>query len=201
MSKPKFFIFAAVFLAALSSVFAQTDEKNQVEPSYEVVLQVLVASNKPNTDKLPPSLANVAKKLKSEYSFSNYNLAATFLERISLNGGVEHKGLLNQLGQNQENDTYFSDWGLNGLRPASNSKGQPVIHFQHFRFGARVPIVVQIQKDAKGDNNRIINYEQIGVGLSRFNVPENVPTVVGSLSTQKTDEFVFLILTVKKADF
>jgi hypothetical protein len=64
-----------------------------------------------------------------------------------------------------------------------------------------VPVVVQVQRDAKGDNNRIINYEAIGVNINRFNVPENVPTVVGSLSTQKTDEFVFLVLTVRKAEF
>jgi hypothetical protein len=165
------------------------------------VLQVLVASNKPNAGKLPASLANVAKKLKNEYAYSNYNLAATFLERISINGIVEHKGLLNQLGQNQENDTYFTDWALNGLRPAVNSEGRNVVQFQHFRFGARVPVVVQVQRDAKGDNNRIINYEAIGVNINRFNVPENVPTVVGSLSTQKTDEFVFLVLTVRKAEF
>ena len=200
MYKSKFFIFAVMFLLGAANIFAQTDNKNQVEPSYEVLLQVLVASNSSGNDKLPPSLSNVAKKLKSEYSFSSYNLAATFLERVTLNGIVEHEGLLNQLGQSQENDTYFTDWQLGGLRPAVNSDGRNVIQFENFRFGARIPVVVQVQKDAKGDNNRIINYESIGVSVIRFNVPENVPTIVGSLSTQKTDEFVFLVLTVKKAE-
>lgn len=204
MYKPKFFVFAVICLFGLTSIFAQTDEKNeknQVEPSYEVLLQVLVASNQPNNDKLPPSLSNVAKKLKSEYPFSNYKLAATFLERISVTGGVEHKGILNQLGQTQENDIYFTDWALGGLRTAVNSKGQKLVQFQNFRFGARVPIVVSSVKDAKGDNNRVINYEAIGINVNRFNLPENIPTIVGSLSTQKTDEFVFLVLTVKPADF
>lgn len=202
MRKPKFFIFTVIFLVGLTGVFAQTEEKAQVEqPSYEVLLQVLVASNNPGADKAPPALAGTIKKLKSDYSYSNYNLAATFLERISLNGVIEHKSLLNQLGQNQEKDAYFTDWSLSGLRPAVNSKGQNVINFQSFRFGARVPITVQLVKDAKGDDNRIINYEQIGVSISRFNLPEDKPTIVGSLSTQKTDEFVFLILTVRRAEF
>lgn len=201
MYKPKFFIFALICLVGAMSVFAQDDEKNQVEQSsYEVLLQVVVASNNPGGDKLPPALAGVAKKLKNDYSFSNYILAATFLERISLNGVVEHKGILNQLGQEQEKELYFTDWALGGLRPAQNSKGQPVIHFQNFRFGARVPIVVSVVKDAKGDSNRIINYESIGVSVNRFNLPENAPTIVGSMSTQKTDEFVFLVLTVKRAE-
>ena len=201
MDKPKFFIFALMFLVGTISVFAQSDEKNQVEPaSYEVLLHVLVASNNPGGDKLPPSMAGVVKNLKNDYSFSNYNLAATFIERISLNGVVEHKGILNQIGREQEKELYFTDWALGGLRPAQNSKGQPVIHFQNFRFGARVPVVTSVVKDAKGDDNRIINYEQIGVSVNRFNLPENAPTIVGSMSTQKTDEFVFLVLIVKKAE-
>lgn len=197
MYKPKFFVFAIILFAGINGVFAQTDEKNPIESSYEVTLQVLVASNAPSSDRLPASLSAVIKKLKSEYSFTNYNLAATYLERISTSGGVDHKGLLNQLGQNQGNDTYFTDWSLNGLRTAVDAKNQNLIQFQSFRFGARVPVVVQVQKDAKGDDNRVINYESIGVNVNRFNLPENVPTIVGSLSTQKTDEFVFLVLTVK----
>ena len=203
MYKSKFFIFAVIFLVGLTNIFAQTDEKtekNQVEASYEVLLQVLVASNQPNNDKMPPSLAGIVKKLKSEYSFSNYNLAATFLERISLNGVIEHKGLLNQLAQDQEKDIYFTEWNLGGLRPALNAKGQNVINFQNFRFGARVPVVTSVVKDAKGDNNRVIQYEPIGVSVNRFNLPENAPTIVGSMSTQKTDEFVFLVLTVRRAE-
>lgn len=201
MYKPKFFILAAIFLLGLTNVLAQTDEKNQVEqPSYEILLQVLVASNNPGGDKLPPSLAGTVKKLKSEYQFTNYNLAATFLERLSLNGIVEHKGLLNQLGQDQQKDLYFTDWNLSGLRPALNVKGQNVINFQTFRFGARVPIVVSVVKDAKGDDNRVINYESIGVTVNRFNLPENAPTIVGSMSTQKIDEFIFLVLTVRRAE-
>ncbi len=202
MYKPKFFILVVIILAGLTSVFAQADEKNQVEQSsYEVLLQVLVASNNPGGDKIPQSLAATVKKLKGEYSYSNYNLAATFLERISLNGIIEHKGLLNQLGQDQQKDLYFTDWNLGGLRPALNSKGQPVINFQAFRFGARVPVVTSVVKDAKGDDNRVIQYEPIGVSVNRFNVPENAPTIVGSMSTQKTDEFVFLVLTVRRAEF
>lgn len=202
MNKPKFCIFAVIFLFGLTSVFAQTDEKNQIEPSYEVLLQVIVASNQPGAkSNLPPSLSGIAKKLKNEYTFANYNLAATFLERIAATGGVEHKGILNQLNQSQEKEIYFTDWGLSGLRTADGSGSKKLVQFQTFRFGARVPIVVQTIKDEKGDATRnIVNYEAIGVNVNRFNLPESVPTIIGSLATPKTDEFIFLVLTVRPTD-
>lgn len=202
MNKPKFFILTAILLLGLTSVCAQTEEKNQIEPSYEILLQVIVATNQPDAkSNLPPSLSSIQKKLKNEYTFTNYNLAATFLERIAVTGGVDHRGILNQLNQGQEKETYFTEWALGGLRTAVGARGEKLVQFQQFRFGARVPVIMQTVRDEKGDGARsIVNYEQIGVGINRFNLPENVPTVVGSLATPKTDEFIFLVLTVKPTD-
>lgn len=202
MNKPKFFIFTVIFLLGLTSVFAQTEEQNQVEPSYEVLLHVIVGSNQTGAkSSLPPALSNVAKKLKGEYTFADYKLAATFLERIAVNGSVEHKAILNQLNQSQEKESYFTDWVLGGLKTATGTGGEKLVQFQSFRFGARVPIVVQTVRDEKGDASRnIVNYEPIGVSVNRFNVPENEPTIIGSLATPKTDEFIFLVLTVKPTE-
>jgi hypothetical protein len=195
MKKPKFFIFAFIFLFCLTAVSAQTDEKTQIEQSYEVILHVVVASNKPSEKgKLPPSLSGVINNLKNDYLYTNYNLAATFLERISTNGVIGHAGVLNQLDQTQQNNIYYSDWGLSGLKAGKDEKGNDLIQFQAFNFGAKVPVVVGI---AKGDASQIINYENIGIRITRFNLPENKPTIIGSLATPKTYEFIFLILTVR----
>jgi hypothetical protein len=35
--------------------------------------------------------------------------------------------------------------------------------------------------------------------MQRFGVPENVPTIVGTLSTTKPNELMFLVLTVNPA--
>jgi hypothetical protein len=196
MIKPKFFIFAFIYLFALNAVFAQTAEKDQIEQSYEVILHVVVASNKPSEKgKLPPSLAGVINNLKTDYLYTNYNLAATFLERISTNGVVGHTGVLNQLDQTQQNNIYYSDWGLSGLKAGKDQKGNDLIQFQAFNFGAKVPVLMTV--NAKGDGAQVVNYENIGVRITRFNLPENKPTIIGSLATPKTDEFIFLILTVR----
>lgn len=196
MKKPKFFVLAILFLFSLQTIFSQTEDKNQIEPSYEVVLHVVVASNNPTEKgKLPPSLSGVISKLKNDYAFPNYNLAATFLERMSATGVIGHTGILNQLKQTNEEKIYFSDWGLSGLKAGKDAKGKDLIQFQAFNFGAKVPVVTTF--NAKGDGGEIVNYENIGVRITRFNLPENTPTIIGSLSTPKTDEFIFLVLTVR----
>ncbi len=79
MIKPKFFIFAIVFLFGLSAVFAQTDEKNQIEQSYEVILHVVVASNKQNEKgKLPPSLSAVISNLKNDFLYTELQSGGDF---------------------------------------------------------------------------------------------------------------------------
>lgn len=197
MKKPKFFIFALLFLFGLTNAFAQAEqEKNQIEPSYEVVLHVVVASDNPvEKGKLPPSLSGVIGRLKNDYAFSNYNLAATFLERMSASGVIGHTGILNQLKQVSDEKIYFSDWGLSGLKAGRDDKGKSLVQFQTFNFGAKVPVVTAV--NGKGDGGEIVNYENIGVRITKFNLPENTPTIIGSLSTPKTDEFIFLVLTVR----
>ncbi len=196
MNKPKFFVFALLILFSLSAVFAQTPDRERFDRSYEVLLNVVVASNNSAVKgKLLPSLSGIAGKLKNDYLFSNYNLAATFLERISSNGIVGHSGILNQLDQAQQSNIYFSDWGLNGLKAGNDEKGNQLIYFETFNFGAKVPVVVET--NGKGDGRQVVNYENIGLKINRFNLPENTPTIIGSLATPKTDEFIFLILTVR----
>lgn len=197
MKKPKFFIFALLFLFSLTNVFAQIEpEKTQIEPSYEVVLHVVVASNNSiEKAKMPSSLLNVVGKLKNDFTYSNYSLAATFLERMSASGVIGHTGVLNQLKQTNEEKLYFSDWGLSGLKAGKDEKGKDLVQFQTFNFGAKVPIVTAV--GGKGDGVDVVNYENIGIRINKFNLPENTPTIIGSLSTPKTDEFIFLVLTVR----
>lgn len=195
MNKPKFiFLIATFFLAGFlfpAASFAQSDNRN--EPSYEVVLQILLASNT-GRNPTPAGLSNVLKKLKTNYSFIDYRLAQTYVERTSFS--VEHKGMLSELSQNQSSTTpVFSEWKLAGLRNAPDAKGQNSIQFQAFNFGARIPVVVS---NSKGES--LVQYEYIGLSIARFSLAENVPTVIGSLSTSKSDELMFLVLTVKPAE-
>ena len=96
--------FFVVFLLNLTNTFAQTQPKPQAETSYDVVLHILTASNN-SGDKsaVPTTLSNVVKKLKTVYSFANYRLDSTFLQRVANNGNIEFRGIDNTPTQNQEN--------------------------------------------------------------------------------------------------
>ncbi len=194
MTKPKIIFTTATFfivcLLSLADSFAQTENK-QAEPTYEVVLHILTASNNlSDKSSVPPTLSNAVKKLKTIYSFSNYRLDSTYIGRIANTGNFEFKSISNSSSQIQENSLpIFSEWTLNGLRNLPSADGQNSIQFQNFRFGQRIPI----------SSSGGVNYEQIGLTIQRFGMSENVPTVVGSLSTNKPDELMLLVLTVKPA--
>jgi hypothetical protein len=71
------------------------------------------------------------------------------------------------------------------------------IQIQSFRFGARVPIRTGSAKDSSGTTQPIFNYETLGLTLDRLSVPENSPTLIGTLSLPKTTGTAFLVMTVK----
>ncbi len=201
MTKPNFIfkIFLFIFALSATNAFAQTENKPPTaEPTYEIVLQLLTASNAASDkNSVSPSLAAVVKRLKTLYAFSDYRLTTTYFQRTS--SSIEYKSLMNDVSSNANNSApSFSDWSLRNLRVLPDSLGRKTIQFDSFRFGARVPITVQNVADGK--STPIICYEPIGITNSRFSLRENEPTVIGSLATTKADELMFLVLTVKAAE-
>ena len=199
MNKSKIFLLTIfVFLVGLGSVFAQTESEKLAEPNREIILQVLVASNTPaGKTNLPSSLASVTKKLNSMYSFADYRVAMTYLERVANNGGLIYSGIADNFLQNQNRERpVFLEWALEGLRILPNAGNQTVAQFHTFRFGMRVPVITGSVKAEGGQMSPVINYERTGLNIQRFSVPENSPTVIGTIMLPRTDETVFLVLTV-----
>lgn len=204
MNKPKFIFKFFLFLFAVSALaantFAQTDAKQtQADPCYEVVLQVLVASNDAaEKNPVPQTLSNVVKKLKTLYAFSDYRLTTTYLQRTT--SYIEYKSALNESAPNMDK-TYptFSEWSLKGLRNTPNPQGRNIIAFDSFRFGLRIPIPFAI-KEENGKTTSSVNYENTGITTMRFSLNESEPTVIGSLAASKPGEQMFLVLTVKPAE-
>lgn len=183
-----------VCLMSLTNIFAQTENPQpRAKTGYEVILHVLTASNN-TADKasVPQILSNVVKKMKNNFSFSNYRLDSTYFERIAEKGSFSSKGVLQQSASNQDNYLpIFSEWSFNDLQSLPNEVGKNSIQLRNFNFGQRVPI--------KNSTNGPINYEQIGLTMINLSLPENVPTVIGTLSGSKPDELTFLVLTVNSA--
>jgi hypothetical protein len=116
-------------------------------------------------------------------------------------GAIQLKSVSNETISSQErNFSIFSEWTLNNLQTLPDAKGRNSIQFQDFRFGQRIPIVTSSVKDESGKTNSVVNYEQVGLTIQRCSLAENVPTVIGSLSTLNPDEMMFLVLTVKSAE-
>ncbi len=185
-----------VLLAFGSFAFAQTDTPQQLEPSYEVALHVVIGSNEAAIkNDLPASLAGISKQLKGNFSFSHYRLANTFLGRVSNAGNIEYKSVSNILGQDTETESQtFLDWSLGNFRVLQNG-----FQARSFRFGARVPVRTGSIKDSSGVVSPVVNYESVGLTIQMIGLPENTPTLIGTISLPKTTGTIFLIATVKAA--
>jgi hypothetical protein len=207
MNKPKFIFSSASFflvcLLSFTTSFAQTSIKQQSESSYEVVLQVLIASNTA-ADKsvpVPQTLSNVVKKLKTNYTFSIYRLTSTYFQRVANRGNIYSNSISNEPNQNQDIfSPVFSDLALNGLQNMPNANGQNSISIENFRFGQKVPIKTADFKDGSGKSNSVVNYEHVGLQMQKLNLSVNMPTIIGSLLTSKPDEMMFLVLTIKPVE-
>lgn len=203
MNQLKWIFAAALLFTCFFSIStsAQTDPA-PIESNYEAILQVVLGSSEA-TQKgdLPPSLNDVSRQLKTNFSFPNYKLVNTYIGRLANTGNLEYKSLSNIYGLEQESDSpSFLDWRLVGLRSVSGAGGRKAFNVQHFRFGARVPIRFTNPADASGKAPTIVNYESLGLTLDKTSVPENSPTLIGTLSLPKTTGTVFLVLTVKPVD-
>ena len=192
-----FFIVPLFLLASISTATAQSNTVEQLEPSYEVALHVVIGSNEPVAGvSLPTSLAGVSKHLKGNFAFSNYRLANTFLGRISNTGNIEYKSVSNILGQGTEAESQtFLDWSLTNFRVVPNG-----FQARSFRFGARVPVKMGTVKEGAVTVNPLINYESIGLSMNIIGFPANTPTLIGTISLPKTTGTIFLVATIRTAE-
>lgn len=202
MYKSKFFYFAILLilgLANFSSVSGQQNSEKTAEPNFEIVLQTLISSNQAKAGKtIPASLSATINKLNSNYEFAAYQLMSTHLQRVGNNGNVSHKSLFDELNTETE-DRVFSNWALRNLTSVSDSSRQSLVSFRSFNFEARLPIKTGTI-ERQGETENVISYERIGLMIEGFSVPENKPTLIGTLGMPKSDQVIFFVLTVKPVD-
>ncbi|HYP49703.1 MAG TPA: hypothetical protein VEQ34_02090 [Pyrinomonadaceae bacterium] len=189
--KKRFNVFAifALFLCFAAPVFAQeTKDVKLAEPSYEIVLQVLVASNTGDNNQMPQSLGNVVRKLKTTFPFSDYRLTATYLNRVENGGTIESRGIIQET--NASATPTFQNWSIYGVKRVADAGGQNLIQLGTFQFGTKFPIQM----------GQSVNYDDTGLKINRLNLAENVPTIVGTMNASKTNELIVLVLTVRPSN-
>jgi hypothetical protein len=186
----------ALFFAA-AAVHAQAVPP-PVEPSHDVTLQVIIGTNDGAGQPLPAELSSISRSLKSNFSFTNYRVAETFLGRIGNRGDLEYKSIFSLTDQKADTEPQtFFEWSLRGLRNVKDVNDKTVLQAETLRFGGRVPIKVSM--DASGKLAPMINYEAIGLNLQRLTFPVGTPTLVGSITMTKSLGTMFLVITVRSA--
>ncbi|HEX8369957.1 MAG TPA: hypothetical protein VF604_15530 [Pyrinomonadaceae bacterium] len=190
LKKISVFVIFALFLCFNAQSFAQENKDVKLaEPSYEVLLQVLVGSNTSDNTRTPsPLLGNVVKKLKTTFPFTDYRLTATYLNRVENGGNIESRGVIQET--NASATPTFQDWSLYGVKRVNDAGGQNLIQVGSFQFGTRFPIQL----------GQAVNYEQTGLKINRLNLAENSPTIIGTLNASKTSELIVLVLTVRSSN-
>ena len=198
--KRSFFLTAAILLIAASVSFSQTEPRPAAEPSYELMLQVVIGSNTSEKAELPQALAALSRHLRDDFGFTNYRVANTFIGRLTNSGNIEYKSVSDVFGRESQGDApTFLDWSLAGFRSAAEPGGRTSFNAQAFRFGARVPVRTQTRDEA-GRTAPGLSYESIGLTVNRLGLPERTPTLIGTLSLPKADGTMFLIATVRPAE-
>lgn len=189
--KKRFNVFTifALFLCFAAPVFAQeTKDVKLAEPSYEIVLQVLVASNTSDNNQMPQSLGNVVKKLKTTFPYTDYRLTATYLNRVENGGTIESRGIIQET--NASATPTFQNWSIYGVKRVADAGGQNLIQLGTFQFGTKFPIQM----------GQSVNYDDTGLKINRLNLAENAPTIVGTMNASKTNELIVLVLTVRPSN-
>lgn len=183
------FVIFAIFLSFHAQAFAQENKDVKLaEPSYEVVLQVLVASNASDNNQLPPQMANVVKKLKTTFPFTNYRLTATYLNRVENGGTIESRGIIQETSASTT--PTFQNWSLYGVKRVNDGSGQNLIQLGTFQFGTKFPIQM----------GQAVTYDDTGLKINRLNLSENTPTIIGTMNASKTNELIVLVLTVRPSN-
>jgi hypothetical protein len=195
--RPLFVFCVAIVLAA--SVYGQADAR-QLEPSYEVSLQMIVGSNESSgRQEMPASLSGISNHLKSSFAYKNYRLAGTIVGRVANSGSFEYKSTVSMFAEPRTPHPTFVEWTLGTMRSGPATGGKVGIQAQAFRFGARVPMVVP--RVGEGVNTSpIVNYEPIGMALREVGLQINSPTLIGTINLPGAEGTVFLVMTVRSAE-
>lgn len=201
MNKPNKLITTIVFSAVIAlgglSVFSQGAPEPS-DASYEATLYVVLGSDDATQrGNLPKSLDQVSRQIRDNFAFGSYRLMNTYYGRLANGGSLDYKSVSSLQNASSEIDSpSFLDWQLTNFRADAARPGRNVLSMQAFRFGARVPLVIARPTEG-GKTSSVTNYESVGLNLNKMSLPENSPTLIGTISLPRTTGTVFLVMAIR----
>lgn len=193
-------LFLLCFVTAISIPALGQADSRRVEPSYEVLLHLVLGSNDSTArTEMPANLSGISKQIRSNFAFTNYRLAGTYHGRIGNTGSFESKSMTVPIGSGASmTRPMFLDWTLADIQSGPISGGRDGFQARAFRFGARVPVVA-MSGEGPGAST-VVNYESIGLTVSKIGIVENSPTLMGTVNLPGMEGTVFLVMTVRSTD-
>lgn len=202
-------LITAGLLATSHRVFAQNESASQSAAkartedttSLEIQLHLIVGTNAAgaNAEKLPSSLDAVMKQLRSTFTFKNYRLAETSLNRVRNGGKLSLRwpgGSLLDAAAATPATPGINDFHVTSVKLIQDEAGRNAIQMYDFSFGTRIPI--QIPSVASNGNSvPVIQYEPTGI-TTDITVREGEPTIVGTLNIGSSGDALIIVVTAKR---
>jgi hypothetical protein len=203
------FVVLVLFLAGSHSLLALGQSANSSAAdvkhdkiNFEVQLYLLVAySEAGGKANIPQSLESVVRQLKPLLPFPNYHLAATFVNRVQDGGTLQSSGIGSSdmfiTGPQSEAYPLHCEFTLKQVQLDTGAANQPVIDIGTLRFGLQVPIITG-QSHVEGNIwVPIVNYQHAGI-TTEMSLREGTPTVVATMNTNRPDQTLILVISVKR---
>jgi hypothetical protein len=169
------------------------------EVNYDVQIYLMVGSNESGEKTtLPQNLDPFIRQLRSSLPFNNYRIAATFLNRVKNGGSLQVNGVAGSLFTSSPvpSSPTFYEFSLNDISADASAAGQQLVQISKFKFTMRVPLATSSVPGPNNTSMPVINYEPTGIN-TKVSINEGVPTLVGTLTTGRSDESYILVLTIR----
>lgn len=180
---------------------SETKARGEDTTGLEVQLHLIVGTKSPTVDeeKLPASLDAVVKQLHTTFTFKNYRLAATLLNRVKNGGRLYLRWVGGPLLASSAATTAtpgFNEFNVSNVKLIRDDAGRDAIQMLGFNFGARIPIQVP-SIASNGNSVPVVQYEQTGI-TTDITVRENEPTIVGTLNVGPSGDALIIVVTSKR---
>ena len=205
-------LLGAIVLAAAPAVFCQ--EQSAAKPArdddtnVDTQLYVILATNRDvDAGKMPPVLDPIIKRLRETLPYDHYSLAGTFLNRVKNNGRLDVSevgkpflvGSTTPAGINNPSfNQFFAE-----VRLATDGNGNDIVRMNNFKFGSRVPIVInQIQTTNAAIGNAPIaqiQYEQVGLHTD-ISMREGTPVIAGTLHVGPQGDAIVVVVSARRTN-
>ena len=207
MNTRKFVSAILLALSLIAGVQAQTAtpvqaETKEDETNLDTQLYLIVGTNQDVVEsKLPAQLDPVVKQLRATLPFKNYRLAATLINRVKNEGGLNLSWIGGPLasltGIAPATTPSFSQFKVRQVRLVRNNEGQQLVQMQGFNFGARIPIQTSGTIAASGAVAPTFNYENTGLA-TEISMRESEPVIVGTLNVGPSGDAIILVVSAKR---